>query len=244
MRTGAQDARSVLRPCAFLAATLLAALGLLLPSLPAAGSADPVVLKAQRRLNDLHCDAGPADGVLGGHTRAAIVRFQSRHRLDQTGRLNAATRRALHSSTARRCDIRPVPARSGTGRRIVISQRQNWVWLVGDGGRTVAQGGIVDNPNVLGKGTWRTGSYCGRPARVRLNQSGEVWMDDFVRFAPCGIGFHRIPRSKATGRQIHADHYLGTNLVGPSHGCVRLSRALAARLWDFTAARSTKVRVV
>lgn len=222
----------------------LAAFALVAPTVPALASADASVVKAQRRLNALRCDAGPVDGRVGAHTRTATVRFQSRHRLDQTGNLNAATRRLLHSTRAKRCDVRPVPARSGSGRRIVVSQRQNWVWLVEAGGRVRAQGGVVDNPSVLRKGTWATGSYCGRPARVRLNQSGSVWMDDFVRFAPCGIGFHRIPRSKSTGRQIHADWYLGTNLAGPSHGCVRLSRVLAARLWDFTAGRRTTVRVV
>lgn len=222
----------------------LACLALVAPTLPAVAAADAGVVRAQKRLNALRCDAGPADGRLGSHTRSAIIRFQSRHRLTQSAALGPTTRRALYSPKARRCDLRPVPASSGTGRRIVISQRQNWVWLVAAGGRVVAQGGIVDNPQVLRKGTWRTGSYCGRPARVRLNQSGNVWMDDFVRFAPCGIGFHRIPRSKSTGRQIHADHFLGTDLAGASHGCVRLSRAMAARLWDFTAGRRTSVRVM
>ena len=33
-----------------------------------------------------------------------------------------------------------------------------------------------------------------------------------MRFAPCGFGFHRIPRAKSGGRQIHPDWYLGTNL--------------------------------
>lgn len=214
------------------------------PPAPVSAAADTAVLKAQKRLNALHCDAGPADGRIGSHTRSAVIRFQSRHGLMQTGRLSTTTRRALYSAKAKRCDLRPVPARSGSGRRIVVSQRQNWVWLVGASGRAVAQGGIVDNPAVLSKGTWRTGSYCGRPARVRLNQSGSVWMDDFVRFAPCGIGFHRIPRYKSTGRQMHADYFLGTNLAGDSHGCVRLSRAVAARLWDFTAGRRTTVRVL
>ncbi len=221
-------------------------LALLAPLLPSPAVADAVVLKAQRRLNDLRCDAGPADGDMGMHTRAAVARFQSRHRLDQTGRLNATTRRVLHSSRARRCDRRPLPARSGSGRRIVISQGQNWIWLVGPAGRVRAQGGIVDNPRVLHKGTWRTGSYCGRPARVRLNRSasGAYWLDHFVRFAPCGIGFHRIPRHMSTGRQLHPDWYLGTNLVRDSAGCVRLSRAMATRVWDFTARRRTTVRVV
>lgn len=222
----------------------LACLALVTPLMATPAAADVGVVRVQKRLNALHCDAGPADGRFGSHTRSAVIRFQSRHRLSQTGRLGTSTRQALYSSTAKRCDIRPVPAHSGSGRRIVISQRQNWIWLVAAGGRVVAQAGIVDNPAVLRKGTWRTGSYCGRPARVRLNQSGNVWMDNFVRFAPCGIGFHRIPRSKSTGRQIHANYFLGTNLAGDSHGCVRLSRAMSFKLWDFTAGRRTTVRVL
>ena len=161
-------------------------------SAPAHASVD--VAKWQRRLNALHCDAGPADGRTGTWTRSAIIRFQSRHGLAQTGSPNAATRTRLFASNARRCDVRPVPA-SGSGRRIVISQKQNWVWLVAAGNRVVAQGGIVDNPGELHKGGYRTGSYCGRPARVRKNTSGSLWLDNFVRFAPCGFGFHRIPRA-------------------------------------------------
>src|SRR3712207_7181093 len=61
-------------------------------------------------------------------------------------------------------------------------------WLVGRSGKVVAQGGVVDNPAVLHRGAWRTGSYCGRPARVRLNRSGSLWLDDFVRLAPCELG--------------------------------------------------------
>ncbi|CAI9413521.1 L,D-transpeptidase family protein [Nocardioides sp. T2.26MG-1] len=205
------------------------------------------VVKAQQRLNDLGCQAGPADGRLDAHTRSAVLRFQSRQGLAQNGRLDERTRRKLYAEgrwEAGRCDQRPVPGHSGRGRRIVISQHQNWVWLVGPAGRVVAEGGMVDNPRVLRRGAHATGSYCGRAARIRLNQStsGSVWLDDFVRFAPCGIGFHRIPRSKANGRQIHADWLLGTNLA-ESHGCIRLSREMSRRVWDFTV-RRTPVRVV
>jgi hypothetical protein len=222
----------------------------LLTGVPAASGAvaapDPAVRKAQRILNDLRCDAGREDGRIDTHTRSALIRFQSRHRLAQTGRLDARTRSRLRSERAQRCDRRPVPARTGSGRRIVVSQHQNWIWLVGAAGKVQAQGGIVDNPGVLRKGTWRTGSYCGRPARVQRNTStgGGLWLDHFVRFAPCGIGFHRIPRRMSTGGQIHPDHYLGTNLAGASHGCVRLSRTMANRVWQFTAGRRTTVRVV
>ena len=103
---------------------------------------------------------------------------------------------------------------------------------------------MVDNPAVLARGSHRVGSYCGRAARIRLNQaaSGLVWLDRFVRFAPCGIGFHQIPRAKSTGQQIHADWVLGTNQEA-SHGCIRLSRSLSKQVWSFTT-RRTPVRVV
>jgi peptidoglycan hydrolase-like protein with peptidoglycan-binding domain len=213
-------------------------------SAPAHAAGDDWVVKTQKRLNALGCQAGPPDGDLGRWTRSAVIRFQSREGRKQSGRLDERTRQALYADDAPRCDVRPVPPGSGHGRRIVISQRQNWVWLIGPAGRTAAQGGMVDNPGVLKRGAYGVGSYCGRAARIRLNSStsGDVWLDNFVRFAPCGIGFHRIPRSKASGRQIHADWILGTNMAA-SHGCIRLSRQLSRTVWDFTA-RRTPVRVV
>ena len=207
-----------------------------------AGAAGVDVAKWQRRLNVLHCNAGPVDGRTGTWTRSAVIRFQSRHGLAQNGRFNATTRTRLFAGTAKRCDLRPVP-RSGAGRRIVVSQRQNWVWLVDAHHRVVAQGGMVDNPGELRRGRYRTGSYCGRGARIRKNTSGSLWLDNFVRFAPCGFGFHRIPRAKSNGRQIHADHILGTNL-SRSHGCLRVSSVMSRRIWNFTAAGRTVVRVL
>jgi peptidoglycan hydrolase-like protein with peptidoglycan-binding domain len=213
--------------------------------LPApADAADAWIVKAQRRLNALHCNAGPAVGTVDPRTRSAVVRFQSRHRMAQTGRLSRPVRARLHREDARRCDLRPVPSLSGTGRRIVLSQRQNWVWLVGPKGGVVAQSGVIDLPSELSKGWHATGSYCGRAARIKRNTttSGRVWLHNFVRFAPCGIGFHRIPTYRTNGRQIHPDWYLGTNF-SRSHGCIRLSRGMSLRLWDFTV-RRTRVRVV
>ncbi len=210
---------------------------------PAADATSAGIVKAQRRLNALHCDAGPVDGRNGTWTRSAVLRFQSRHGLAQDGRLNAGTRQRLYADSARRCDLRPVPAHSGKGRRILISQKQNWLWVISSKNKVVAQGGIIDNPGVLRRGSYRTGSYCGRSARVRLNRSGSLWLDNFVRFAPCGIGFHRIPRRMSDGRQMHADNLLGTNLA-TSHGCIRVSAAMSARLWSATSGRRTTVRVV
>jgi peptidoglycan hydrolase-like protein with peptidoglycan-binding domain len=224
--------------------TVALALAAMVTTLSApAHAAGADVAKWQRRLNALHCDAGPVDGKTGTWTRSAILRFQSRHGMAQNGTFNAATRTRLFATSAQRCDVRPVPARSGVGRRIVISQKQNWVWVVGARNQVLRQGGIVDNPGELRKSRYRTGSYCGRGARIMKNSSGSLWLDHFVRFAPCGFGFHRIPRAMSNGRQIHADHILGTNLA-QSHGCIRLSASMATRIWSFTAAGRTVVRVV
>jgi peptidoglycan hydrolase-like protein with peptidoglycan-binding domain len=67
-----------------LLASCVAVVALVLASAPAPAASTSGTAwaeRAQRRLNELGCDAGPVDGVIAGHTRAAVVRFQSRHRL-------------------------------------------------------------------------------------------------------------------------------------------------------------------
>lgn len=225
---------------------LLAALLLTLatPGDAAAALGKRQVAAYQRTLNHLGCGAGRADGRIDAHVRAAVTRFQTRFGLTKNGHFDTRTRRALGVRTAR-CSWRPVPARSGHGRRIVVGQWQDWVWLVRADGSIAAQGGMIDNPKVLHKGTYATGSYCGRAARIRRNTdvSGRLWLPYFVRFAPCGIGFHQIPLSKSTGRRIHADWLLGTDQRS-SHGCNRVSHRLATRIWDFTAGRRRTTVVV
>lgn len=200
--------------------------------------------RAQRRLNSLGCSAGKADGVLDDRLRTAVVRFQAANRMTQSGTLNATTRERLHAPKAKSCSDRAVPTRSGKGRRIVISQRQNYLWLVRKDGSVVAQQGLIDNPAYLGHGTYSTGPKCGRPGRIRHNTDygGSLWLHHFVRFANCGVGFHRIPVSRSSGQQIHPDWYVGTN-DRASHGCIRLTAGTARTVWRFTVAR-TKVVVV
>ncbi len=221
---------------------LLLVLGLVLSLLVAGPAhADEDTRAGQRRLNELGCDAGPVDGSMGTWTRAAVIRFQAANGLAQTGALNDDTRQRLGADQQVRCDRRPVPA--GSGRRIVISQRQNYVWLVSSTGGVVAQGPVIDNPAYLRAGTYSAGAKCGRAAKIRNNSdaSGRLRLQNFTRFAPCGIGFHRIPQYRSNGAQIHADLLLGTNLKA-SHGCIRVSRAMSYRIWDFTG-RGTKVVV-
>jgi peptidoglycan hydrolase-like protein with peptidoglycan-binding domain len=212
-------------------------------TLPADAATVAQTKAAQTRLNKLGCTAGPVDGKAGAMTQAATVRFQSANVLSQTGALNSTTYARLMAATAKRCDVRAVPRRSGTGRRIVISQTQNWVWLIDARGKIVRQGGIIDNPAYLKAGNYVSGAKCGRAARVRKNTDGaSLYLNNFVRFAPCGIGFHQIPTYKSNGRQIHADWLLGTNYRA-SHGCIRVSASLSASIWTF-AAGATRVVVM
>ena len=188
---------------------------------------------AQTRLNRLGCTSGPVDGKIGAMTQAATTRFQSANRMTQNGSLSGTTYSRLMA----------VPAGSGGGRRIVLSQSQNWLWLIDAKGKVVRQGGIIDNPKYLRPGTYTSGSKCGRAGRIKRNSDGgRLYLNNFVRFASCGIGFHQIPTYKSNGAQIHADWLLGTNSRA-SHGCIRVSKSMSATIWSFTTS-PTRVVVV
>jgi peptidoglycan hydrolase-like protein with peptidoglycan-binding domain len=229
---------------AITAATTIAVTAItVLTGVPAVSAASAQLAADQSRLNSLGCDAGTADGVDGAHTRAAAWRFQSANGLSRDGIIGLVTRSRLYASSAKRCDKRPVPPSSGTGRRIVVSQTHDWMWLVRSDGTVLSQGGVIDNPGVLAKGTYYSGPSCGGAAHIlhHIAEGGAI-LDNFSRFAPCGIGFHRIPRYPSSGAQIHPDWMLGTEQAR-SHGCVRLSLTMSLRVWDFTAP-ATMVRVI
>lgn len=213
-----------------LAAIVLALLVLTTPT--TAQAAGDGAREARRQLDRLGCDAGRPT-TRDPHTRAAVVRFQAANGLRQSGRLTHRTRKLLGAEQQVRCDRRPAPA-TGQGRRVVVSQQQNYVWLVRADGSTLAEGGMIDNTRELRPGRYDVGSLCGRRAKIRMNTdySGRLWLPYFTRFANCGVGFHRIPLARATGAPIHPEWLLGTD-ARTSSGCLRLSQRLAKRLWSF-----------
>jgi peptidoglycan hydrolase-like protein with peptidoglycan-binding domain len=212
---------------------------------PTATPVAHTLANAQRLLNGIGCDAGVVDGRAGTHTTAAIIRFQAANRLAQGGSMTSITWTRLTAAKKVACNRRPVPAYSGTGRRIVVDRAQNWVWLVRSDGTVKWQAGIIDNPTIWRSGTYRSGSDCGRPAHSRagLDYSKTMRLDYFTRLATgqCGVGFHRVPVYLSSGNQIHPDWYLGTNLK-VSHGCMRVSLRTAQEITSFTAS-STKIVV-
>lgn len=133
----------------------------------------------------------------------------------------------------------PVPAGTGTGKRIVFSETDQRVWLVDEDDtveRTyLASGSVLDN---LQPGTYEV--YSKSRWAVGIDDSGV--MEYFVRFTrgPSGaaIGFHTIPTKNGEPLQTRAQ--LGTP---QSHGCIRQRTADAIALWDFAPLGTTVVVV-
>ncbi|WP_151083055.1 L,D-transpeptidase [Nocardioides cynanchi] len=133
----------------------------------------------------------------------------------------------------------PLPAASGSGRRIVFSQHLQRVWLVGAHDTTrrtyLASGSLTDN--------LQPGHYA-----VTQRERHAIGIDDsgtmqyFVVFTagPTGaaIGFHSIPVKD--GHLVQTVSQLGTP---QSHGCIRQWKPDAVALWHF-APVGTRVVVV
>ena len=130
-----------------------------------------------------------------------------------------------------------LPDGSGQGRRVVFSEGQQRVWLVGahDAVRStyLVSGSLYDN---LDPGTYEV--YSRSEQAWGVDDSGS--MKYFVRFATgdnAAIGFHDIPIDD--GKPVQTVAELGTPL---SHGCSRQRRTDAKLLWAF-APLGTKVVV-
>lgn len=130
-----------------------------------------------------------------------------------------------------------LPADSGDGRRIVFSESDQRVWLVGDDGSVersyLVSGSRFDN---LDPGTYAVQSRT-RQATA-FDYSGT--MEYFVRFATGfsePIGFHSVPRDNA-GDLEQTRAQLGTPL---SAGCVRQWEPDAIALWEFAPVGTTVV---
>lgn len=130
----------------------------------------------------------------------------------------------------------PPPARSGEGRRVVFSQGQQRVWIVGDDEveRTyLVSGSKHDN---LSPGTYEVTSR----SRHATSYDYSGTMEFFVRFATgrtAPIGFHSVPVDN-DGRLEQTKDELGTAL---SAGCVRQWRDDAVALWEFADLGTTVV---
>jgi len=133
---------------------------------------------------------------------------------------------------------RPLPARSGSGRRIVYAERAAHLWIVAADGHVLRDykvTGRVDRPR---PGTYHV--YSKSPTAV--NPGERLTFDLMVRFAfgvtGARIGFHTIPRYY-DGRPIQAEKDLG-RAIGMG-GCVRQSRVDARWLYAWSRVGDTVV---
>lgn len=142
-------------------------------------------------------------------------------------------------ATERNLAARLLPRDSGTGRRVVFSEGDQRVWLVGDGDvvrRTyLVSGSMFDN---LDRGIHSV--YSRSENATGIEDSGSMrW---FVRFAygdtGAAIGFHDIPVDQ--GAPVQTVGQLGTPT---SHGCIRQRAADAKAMWRFAPVGTTVVVV-
>ena len=122
----------------------------------------------------------------------------------------------------------PVPADSGSGRRVVFDQSQQRVWLVTRAGRVLrtylVSGSVSDN---LDPGSYQVYSRSSHAYGI----DGVSMMRWFVRFTAgesAAIGFHDIPEE--AGVPVQNLSQLGTP---QSHGCIRQREADAKAMWKF-----------
>ncbi|MPY94230.1 MAG: L,D-transpeptidase family protein [Acidimicrobiia bacterium] len=120
-----------------------------------------------------------------------------------------------------------VPAGSGTGRRIVYANLDQYVWLVGADGfadRSYLVSGRYQDP---GPGVYQVYGFI----RYASSVTEGITMDYFVAFHPAGVGygFHAIP-VYADGTPLQSESELGSFR---SAGCVRQAMGDAIYLWNW-----------
>lgn len=126
--------------------------------------------------------------------------------------------------------LNPLPADSGSGKRVVFDITSQQLWLVGGDGSVVrtymVSGSRYDQ---LDAGVYNVFSA----SRHAVSWRGESTMEYMVRFfrsRNSNIGFHDIPESSTTGEQLQTLSELGTPL---SDGCIRQDHKDAKALYEF-----------
>ena len=123
-----------------------------------------------------------------------------------------------------------VPSDSGQGRRVVMDQSRQRVWLVDEteeGERVLrtylVSGSLTDN---LRPGSYEV--YSRSHDATGIDGSSMRFMVRFTTGDNAAIGFHDIPTMEGQRMQTRAE--LGTP---QSHGCVRQARPDAKAMWRF-----------
>jgi hypothetical protein len=201
---------------------------------------------------------GQPDGVFGQAEHAAVEDLQSEQELYVDGVVGRETALALgvwpdeasnvvrtpapppgavdlhgyrlSSVASAGADAPPLPANSGSGRRLVYERAGQRVWAVDDDERIIRSwlisGSKYDNET---PGTHRVYSR----SDMSTAWNGKAWLPLMVRWLQTDIGhigFHALPRHVEDNSPYQTDAELGTRLSG---GCQRQADLDARFTWDF-----------
>jgi peptidoglycan hydrolase-like protein with peptidoglycan-binding domain len=136
----------------------------------------------------------------------------------------------LSSVASAGADAPPLPANSGSGRRLVYERQGQRVWAVGKDGQIIRSwlvsgskyGNELPGVHEVYSRSVESTAWNGRaklPLMIR-------WLETDIGH----IGFHAIPIHIEDGSPYQTEAELGTRLSG---GCQRQANADAAFLWDF-----------
>jgi hypothetical protein len=129
----------------------------------------------------------------------------------------------------------PLPASSGTGRRIVYSNAAQRIWLVEASGQVSHTFLVSGRHGLPAVGTYHVF------AKIALEPDGSLMLPWTLKFDPLPSGgvinLHGIPLDGA-GNPIEDDALIGTP---QSHGCLRMVQSVAKLVYDWSPLGTTVV---
>ncbi len=208
------------------------------------GTFDYATSQAVKKLQ-ASIDNGFVDGIVGRETAMALKIWPDEQSLvvhtpkPKKGAKDLAGY-PLSSVASAGKNAPPVPANSGSGRRLVYSRAQQRIWAIDSKGRTVrswlVSGSKYGNET---PGTHRVYSK----SIITTAWNGKAYLRKMVRWLKTkrgAIGFHQIPTHRSDGSVYQTEAELGTRLSG---GCQRQAPADAEFTWNW-ATVGTKVVVL
>jgi peptidoglycan hydrolase-like protein with peptidoglycan-binding domain len=222
------------------------------------GSSGPSVSCLQKALADAGAFSGPPTGEFGGDTFAAVEAIQKQRNLFVDGVVGRETAISLgvwpdeqsfvvrtapppkgakdsmgfllSSVSSTGANAPPLPANSGSGKRVVYERRGQRVWAVGKNNQVIRSWLVTGSQyNNEAPGTHKVYSR----SEVSTAWNGKARLPLMIRYYRTkigAIGFHGIPTRIADGSAYQTEAELGTRLSG---GCQRQANRDAAFLWAF-----------
>jgi lipoprotein-anchoring transpeptidase ErfK/SrfK len=133
---------------------------------------------------------------------------------------------------------KPVPAGSGTGRRIIYQQSTMHLWVLDADGTAVRDYPVTGRPGWPLVGTYHVFSKAVSTASPKYGVTFD-WMVRFAHGHELSIGFHSIPRWIGSGLPIQSESSLGAPI---GHGgCVRQRAVDAKWLYGWASIGTTVV---